>query len=293
MAPKGFWRRPLTLMYNHNYKYGTGLYSGALDDIDKRYGNSFSRIPLDGGPIAEVGLNLSMDPAKKGLSTFGDFDTGYSSYPLIFPSLVPEPDPYTLKPTRPYGDFDDFRIKYKAEWDPPSSFIYSPYRSSSYVEDYINFGEIIPSKIRRRRQAKKRRELIELEKQLVDNLSSQTFYGSVPPMKTYEFFERCQEVQTQIEQLLYHFSEVESRLQSDVKWTKNKVQMEMTELGMMLDEEMRANKEKQKVFKKQGNRLSNRSYQKTAELNKLRMLEHDLISKKHPVWTDDKTLYYY
>ncbi|XP_022250879.1 uncharacterized protein LOC106467059 [Limulus polyphemus] len=250
MAPKGFWRRPLTLMYNHNYNYGTGLYSSALDDIDKRYGNSLSRIPLDGGPIMELGLNLPMDPATKSLSTFGNFDAGYSTYPLKFHSLVPELDPHTIKQTRSFGELDDFRIKYKTEWDPPSSFLYSPYRSSSYV------GEITPSKIRRRRQAKKRQELIELEKQLVDNLSSQMFYGSMPPMKSYEFLERCQEVQTQIEQLLYHFSEAESRLQSDAKWTKNKLQMEIAELGMMLDEEMRVNKESQKVFTKQGYRLS-------------------------------------
>ncbi|GFS52797.1 uncharacterized protein NPIL_274402 [Nephila pilipes] len=38
MAPRGTstWRRPYTSIYNDNYRYGTGLYSDTLSDIEKR-----------------------------------------------------------------------------------------------------------------------------------------------------------------------------------------------------------------------------------------------------------------
>ncbi|XP_018496388.1 uncharacterized protein LOC108864713 [Galendromus occidentalis] len=39
MAPRN-WRRPLTHIYNDNHKYGASLYSGAIDDIEKRYRSS-------------------------------------------------------------------------------------------------------------------------------------------------------------------------------------------------------------------------------------------------------------
>lgn len=48
MAPRGVstWRRPYTSIYNDNYKYGTGLYSDTLTDIEKRYSDSISKTQL-------------------------------------------------------------------------------------------------------------------------------------------------------------------------------------------------------------------------------------------------------
>ncbi|GIX70845.1 uncharacterized protein CDAR_260861 [Caerostris darwini] len=48
MAPHGTstWRRPYTSIYNDNYRYGTGLYSDTLTDIEKRYANSLSKTQL-------------------------------------------------------------------------------------------------------------------------------------------------------------------------------------------------------------------------------------------------------
>jgi hypothetical protein len=48
MAPRGVstWRRPYTSIYNDNYRYGTGLYSDTLTDIEKRYSDSISRTQL-------------------------------------------------------------------------------------------------------------------------------------------------------------------------------------------------------------------------------------------------------
>ncbi|GBM09800.1 hypothetical protein AVEN_234638-1 [Araneus ventricosus] len=46
MAPTGSWRRPYTSIYNDNYRYGTGLYSDTLSDIEKRYSDSLSKTQL-------------------------------------------------------------------------------------------------------------------------------------------------------------------------------------------------------------------------------------------------------
>ncbi|KAF8774696.1 uncharacterized protein LOC129984794 [Argiope bruennichi] len=47
MAPTtSSWRRPYTSIYNDNYRYGTGLYSDTLSDIEKRYSNSLSKTQL-------------------------------------------------------------------------------------------------------------------------------------------------------------------------------------------------------------------------------------------------------
>lgn len=48
MAPRGVstWRRPYTSIYNDNYRYGTGLYSDTLTDIEKRYSESISKTHL-------------------------------------------------------------------------------------------------------------------------------------------------------------------------------------------------------------------------------------------------------
>jgi len=40
------WRRPYTSIYNDNYRYGTGLYSDTLTDIEKRYSDSLSKTQL-------------------------------------------------------------------------------------------------------------------------------------------------------------------------------------------------------------------------------------------------------
>lgn len=68
MAPRN-WKRPLTLIYNDNYKYGNSLYSGALDDIEKRYQASLSR------------TTFRADRGDLGLSTFSSSNIGSAPEP--------------------------------------------------------------------------------------------------------------------------------------------------------------------------------------------------------------------
>ncbi|RWS04746.1 hypothetical protein B4U79_04123 [Dinothrombium tinctorium] len=41
-APK-VWRRPYTSIYSDNYRYGSSLYSGVIDDIERKYNESMAR----------------------------------------------------------------------------------------------------------------------------------------------------------------------------------------------------------------------------------------------------------
>ncbi|GFT84060.1 uncharacterized protein TNCV_1149451 [Trichonephila clavipes] len=73
MAPRGTgtWRRPYTSIYNDNYRYGTGLYSDTLSDIEKRYSDSLSKTQLrsdrpDLTFTSFSGSNLTSSPSPRG-----------------------------------------------------------------------------------------------------------------------------------------------------------------------------------------------------------------------------------
>ncbi|GFR18014.1 uncharacterized protein TNCT_359942 [Trichonephila clavata] len=73
MAPRGTstWRRPYTSIYNDNYRYGTGLYSDTLSDIEKRYSDSLSKTQLrsdrpDLTFSSFSGSNLTSSPSPRG-----------------------------------------------------------------------------------------------------------------------------------------------------------------------------------------------------------------------------------
>lgn len=96
MAPRGVstWRRPYTSIYNDNYRYGTGLYSDTLSDIEKRYSDSISKTQLrsdrpDLTFTTFTGSNLSSSAAPKGESRE---EISYYSRPQqpLSPSPMPE-----------------------------------------------------------------------------------------------------------------------------------------------------------------------------------------------------------
>lgn len=269
MAPKGFWRRPLTQMYNRNYQYGTGLYSGTLEDIEKRYSNSVSRtrLPsdrLDTGfssfrsSILGVGLNAPVDTstsAIRGRSPRVDFDASSSNRHHAFHNRASEPDSYDLRRARSFGDFDTFRSRSVAD-EFPTSYLHSV-PPSSYHRGYDTEEEADPSKAHRRRR-RKHQELASLERNLADTLNTLTLHEPVSNLTTSssQWTDRCRELETQVEQLTQRVKDAETRVHTDVKEMKNKMQIEITEVGMLLDEAMKHNEEQQKVIKKQAKRLA-------------------------------------
>lgn len=96
MAPRGVstWRRPYTSIYNDNYRYGTGLYSDTLTDIEKRYSDSISKTQLrsdrpDLTFTSFSGSNLSSSADPKGERKE---ETSYYSRPQQPLSPSPMPD---------------------------------------------------------------------------------------------------------------------------------------------------------------------------------------------------------
>ncbi|KAK8769502.1 hypothetical protein V5799_014031, partial [Amblyomma americanum] len=88
MAPRN-WKRPLTLIYNDNYKYGNSLYSGALDDIEKRYQASLAR------------TTFRADRGDLGMSTFSSSNIGSAPEPSAArpAASTNEPDIALLSPS--------------------------------------------------------------------------------------------------------------------------------------------------------------------------------------------------
>ncbi|XP_013788645.1 uncharacterized protein LOC106472536 [Limulus polyphemus] len=159
MAPKGFWRRPLTQMYNRNYQYGTGLYSGALEDLEKRYSESLSRTRFPADRL-DTGLNVPPETSARSRSPRAEFNVSTGSSPHSFHDTTSALDSYDIRKSRSFGDFDSFRTKALAEVT-PSSLVYSPHRSSYYGG--YNIEEEAET---RRRGQRKHQEFADLENTL-------------------------------------------------------------------------------------------------------------------------------
>jgi len=78
IAPK-VWRRPLTTIYADNYKYGSSLYAGAINDIERKYLESMGR------------TQFRSDRADLNLSSLAEQPTSHSSN--VVPSSTNPPSP--------------------------------------------------------------------------------------------------------------------------------------------------------------------------------------------------------
>lgn len=109
----GYWRRPLSLMYDHNYRYGTGLYTGALDDVERKYRQALFRAHLDSNRPYYGSYDSYLSPSKyswpgsttirRGPTkrTYYYYDMPYYSfhYPSYYSSYL---SPYSYSPYRSY-----------------------------------------------------------------------------------------------------------------------------------------------------------------------------------------------
>ncbi|XP_076332614.1 uncharacterized protein LOC143240080 [Tachypleus tridentatus] len=240
MAPKGFWRRPLTQMYNRNYQYGTGLYSGALEDIEKRYSDSMSRTRFAADRL-DTGLNVPTETLARSRSPRAEINAATTSRPQSFHDTTSAPDTYDIRKSRTFDDFDSFR-KRVLEEENPSSHVYFPHRSTYYGT--YNIEEDAET---RGRGQRKHQEFSDLNPH--EPLSN-------PTTNSAQWMDRCRELQKQIEQLTQRVSDAETNVKTEVKEMKNKMQMEIVEVGRLLEETLKQNEEQQKVIKKQATRLA-------------------------------------
>ncbi|XP_022688150.1 uncharacterized protein LOC111259996 [Varroa jacobsoni] len=74
------WHRPLTRIYNDNHKFGTSLYSGALDDIDKRYKSPIRNTSLRDRSDLPSPITCSAGLATKAASSPGRRERPASMY---------------------------------------------------------------------------------------------------------------------------------------------------------------------------------------------------------------------
>ncbi|XP_067120530.1 LOW QUALITY PROTEIN: uncharacterized protein [Centruroides vittatus] len=130
----GYWRRPLSLMYDHNYRYGTGLYSGALDDVERKYRQALFRAHLDSNRPYYGSYDSYMSPSKlywpsttsvrRGpvKKTYYYYDMPYYSfhYPSYYSSYL---SPYAYS-YRPYKYYTPTSYYYYSD---PNYYYYSHY----------------------------------------------------------------------------------------------------------------------------------------------------------------------
>ncbi|XP_065285601.1 uncharacterized protein [Dermacentor albipictus] len=239
MAPRN-WKRPLTLIYNDNYKYGNSLYSGALDDIEKRYQASLSR------------TTFRSDRGDLGLSTFSSSNIGSAPEPsagrpataatnesdhaLLSPSFsAPSRSPvrsmldadHDLRKARSQGDFGRLRS--------------SALRPNSWSDEEALLDE--QSYTRRRRRRKDRNDFL---------LSSPTVAAGE---NIDYYFDKCRELKNELEALHGRVLDAEARARSEAGTLRNKVHTEIAELSVQLEDTTAQNNELQKAVKRQAKQL--------------------------------------
>ncbi|XP_077543048.1 uncharacterized protein LOC144155465 isoform X1 [Haemaphysalis longicornis] len=240
MAPRN-WKRPLTLIYNDNYKYGNSLYSGALDDIEKRYQASLSR------------TTFRSDRGDLGLSTFSSSNIGSAPEPssgraatatnesdhtLLSPSFsAPSRSPvrsmldteHDLRKARSSGDFGRLRSALR-----PSS--WSEEDDRALLDD-----QTFPRRRRHRRQDRS------------DYLMTSPTVAAGESVEYY--FDKCRELKSELEALHGRVMDAESRARSEAGVLRNKVQTEIADLSVQLEDTTTQNNELQKAVKRQAKQL--------------------------------------
>ncbi|XP_037581958.1 uncharacterized protein LOC119465228 isoform X1 [Dermacentor silvarum] len=240
MAPRN-WKRPLTLIYNDNYKYGNSLYSGALDDIEKRYQASLSR------------TTFRADRGDLGLSTFSSSNIGSAPEPsagrpattatnesdhaLLSPSFsAPSRSPvrsmldaeHDLRKARSQGDFGRLRS--------------SALRPNSWSDEEALMDD--QSYTRRRRRRKQDRSDFLLSSPTVTAGENIDYY-----------YDKCRELKNELEALHGRVLDAEARARSEAGTLRNKVQTEIADLSVQLEDTTSQNNELQKAVKRQAKQL--------------------------------------
>ncbi|XP_029834467.1 paramyosin isoform X2 [Ixodes scapularis] len=237
MAPRN-WKRPLTLIYNDNYKYGNSLYSGAIDDIEKRYQASMSRTAF------------RSDRGDLGLTTFSSSQIGSAPEPSSSrpTTNASEPEPTLLSPSfsapsrspaRSVLDIDTDLRKARSSGD--FGRLRSSYRPTSWSDDEdLGLLDDPGYSRRRRRRRQDRNDYL---------LTSPSAAGG-------DFYlEKCRELKGELEALHGRVMDAESRARNEAGNLRSKVQAEIAELSLQLEDTTLQNNELQKAVKRQAKQL--------------------------------------
>ncbi|KAG8193933.1 hypothetical protein JTE90_011485 [Oedothorax gibbosus] len=249
MAPKGVsnWKRPYTSIYNDNYKYGTGLYSDTLGDIEKRYSESLSK------------TQLRSDRPDLAFTTFAGSNLASS----------PTPGADRTTPTTPILPSFESRL---------NSALYSPYELDEQVQEAISSRAE-----QRRHKAEASRKAAVTEDLLTTSMGDRNRPKSlclydewslprphkvaieepeVPKRKTTSngpsasgWREKSRHYQDQLETLEGNMSSVGNKLQAELSSLKNKYQGEIADLNRSVDVTSQQASDLQKLCKRQANQL--------------------------------------
>ncbi|XP_054714264.1 myosin-1-like [Uloborus diversus] len=265
MAPKGVsnWRRPYTSIYNDNYRYGTGLYSDTLTDIEKRYSDSLSKTQLrsDRPDLAFTtfsGSNLASSPNP----------AGESNRELARQSSM------TSSPIKDLVRSPTFESKL-------NSAMASSYALDDEVQDVINrreqrkqqaisrvFDESTKSKSRSAEESSRPKSLYDdasfwtLQKTTEPEIDSSkpkrkfgTGHTSTNGPSSSHWREKSRELQDQVDTLDKSMSDVSSKLRNELSTLKSRYHTEINDLSSSVENTGQQASELQKVCKRQANQL--------------------------------------
>lgn len=260
MAPR-IWKKPLTLMYDHNYRYGSSLYSGAIDDIERRYLHSMSRTHL---PSDRPDLLLSSYGHSFGSASTSSVKASLSAANSVIAdhyqsSLISTP---TLDNVMDFGTASGLR-RARSVPDMPT-YMYdlpSRYHSRALIADPFNLEE--QSRARRRRRRRAAEDYMPLHLPTIPEFSSTsslpTRHRERPSLAVSTdvayLVDKCRQLQQDLEGVSHRVAEAEGKLKAEAAGAKSKIQQGLSELGVELEQSGRQNSELQKVIKRQAKQM--------------------------------------
>ncbi|XP_054157282.1 putative uncharacterized protein MYH16 [Oppia nitens] len=248
-APR-IWKRPYTSIYNHNYKYGSSLYSTEISSIERKYNEALAK------------TTFRSDRPDLNLSSFLDSQlTGESARRALRTSASTDAVNDLLLSDR-YRSLSSTRAKTTATTATVAE--ESSSRRLQHSESFDNYARAMVSmnsesaELRRSRSTTRRRR----PESTIGIMSS----GIVIPSTPYEesllsrdtghhnqsfWSEKCRELQTQIDSLVHQLSETEDKVRNESNQIKTKLSNEVTDLLLTIDDQDRQIQDLQKMTKKQ------------------------------------------
>lgn len=267
MAPHGpsNWRRPYTSIYNDNYRYGTGLYSDTLTDIEKRYSDSLSK------------TQLRSDRRDLTFSTFADSNLTASPSPGANIERSPRETP-SLTRQKSRGSSPTKEIFRSSTFESRlNSALHSSYAIDEDVQDAINSRkEHRLQKALARNAAEEPPPLSTRPKSLYDDAAFWTLpkstetkddldvkikrkYGggeaSTNGPRAAHWREKSRVIEEQVENLERSMSECSNKLSSELSSLKSKYHNEISDLSRSIEQTTDQASDLQKICKRQAHQL--------------------------------------
>lgn len=255
MAPKfsapRVWKRPYTSIYNDNYRYGNSLYAEAISDIERKYNEALARTTFR-SDRPDLSFSSFSDSQLAGESII-QRQRALASAQSAADSLADSIRGRSIRSTSSsraanYDDSYSRRLQHSESFD-----TYQAQRALANTQ-----AELEESKLRRSRSTSRRHRP---ESTYAISAFEDALLGSSSndgPSQAF-WMERCRELQTEIDSINQQLADHEDKIKHESTVIKNKINQDVNDLMMAVDDQDRQISDLHKILKKQAKNISDLS----------------------------------